>query len=347
MNALVKLFLMLAASSVLSACGWLMGDDGVFRDRGNDYRQAKLDQPLALPESIDTDAINDNYAIPQISDRASLSEEFVLPRPEPLESDVERDSVRINTLAGNRWILVNGSPGQIWPRLRGFLNLNQMTVQRADATQGILETVWMQPQGEGLLKERFQIRVDQGVQRATTEVFVTQADIRAGTESWPAQSSSDEREKIMVSSLAQYLADSAAAAAVSMLAQQAIDSSGRVTLEETDAGQVFLALQLPYARAWASVSRALEKSGFVIDDRDRSEKVFYTHYAPEQDEDEGGFFSRLFSNSKEQEEGTAYFVKLNEPSSSGIHISIERQSGEAMASGEAAKLLKTIKRHLS
>lgn len=338
--------LVIAVAGLCSGCGWLTGDDGVFRDRGHDYRAAKMEPPLQVPNTMSSDSIDDRFAIPAISDRASLTEEFVIPRPEPLDSNVDQDVVRINKLGETQWILVNGSPGQVWPRLRGFLNLNRLGVQRADASSGILETVWLQPTGEDALRERYRLRIEQGVQRGTSEVYVLQADIRSGTENWPGNSNNPERETVMIEELAQYLADSAAAAAVSMLVQQAIDSSGKVSLKDNADGNPYLSLQLPFSRAWASVGLALEKAGFVVDDLNRDQRLYYLHYiAGDEEDEEPGFFASLFSSS--DDEGIAYLVTVKEIGADTVSISIQRQNGEEITREESIDRLKLIKRHLS
>lgn len=353
MKMYVNAIFLTTLTASLSGCGWLMGDDGLFRDRGNDYRQAKVEAPLAFPKGINSDVIDDSYVVPPISDRTSLGAEFTVPRPEPLSTDVNRDVVRINTLGSQRWILIDGSPGIVWPRLRGFLSLNQLAVQRVDAVNGIIETAWLEPKEENALKERYRLRIEQGVQRETSEVYVVQADIRAGEDNWPKHSSNDKREQLMIKELAQYLADSAQAASVSMLAQQAIDSSGKVTLEEGTGGQLFIKLGLPFSRAWASLGRALEKAGYKIDDLNRSERQYYVHYHEQsgnEEEEEKGFFSSLFSFSGEKQnadKGEAYIVRMQETDDRGVTITIERQSGESMEVNESDRLLKAIKRHLS
>ncbi|ARN76382.1 hypothetical protein BST96_11730 [Oceanicoccus sagamiensis] len=336
----------------LSACSWLFGDDGTFRDRSNDYRQAKVEPPLNLPEGIDSESIDDSYAIPPISDRTTLDDKFVVPTPEPLAEDINRDSVRINTLGDQRWILVDGAPGEIWPRLRGFLSLNQLAVQRADAVSGLIETAWLQPSGEDALRERYRLRIDQGVQRGTSEVYVLQADIRSGREDWPEQSNNAEREEIMTQELAQYLADSSAAAAVSMLAQQAISSSGKITLEEDANENVYINLTLPFSRAWASVGKALQKSGYNIDDLNRTEQVYYVNYVEEAEEDdEDGMFAWMYnwasSDDEDVVQGIPYLVRLKDSSEGTVAITIERPDNGELSKSDTERLLKLIKRNIS
>jgi outer membrane protein assembly factor BamC len=352
MKFMLKLTVSFALLLSLGACSWLFGDDGTFRDRSNDYRKASVEPAIQLPDGIESESLGDGYAIPPISDRTSLDAVFALPKPDPLSDDSGRDTVRINTLDTQRWILIDGTPGQIWPRLRGFLNLNQLSVQRADAVSGIIETSWLQPSGEGALRERYRLHIDQGVQRGTSEIYVLQADIRAGEEQWPASSSNDERAKVMTTELAQYLADSTAAAAVSMLAQQALDSSGKITLEEDASQNAFIRLKLPFSRAWASVGRSLEKSGYTVDDLNRSEQVYYVHYQQNKDKKQKkGFFSRMFSWSSSDKEntdkGVPYLIKVSSMDDQSVAISIQRQSGKAMTKAETEQLLKQIKRNIA
>ncbi len=348
--------LKLAAAACLitqiTACSWLFGDEGTFRDRSNDYRQAKVEPPLELPDDMDSESIDDSYAIPPISDRTTLDDEFEVPTPEPLAEDVNRDSVRINTLGDQRWILVDGAPGEVWPRLRGFLSLNQLAVQRADAVSGIIETAWLQPSGEDALRERYRLRIDQGVQRGTSEVYVLQADIRSGPEDWPQESNNGEREKIMTQELAQYLADSSAAAAVSMLAQQAIDSSGKITLEEDASENVYINLTLPFSRAWASLGKALQKSGYNIDDLNRTEQVYYVNYVEvAEDEDDDGMFSWMYNWASDDEDevarGVPYIVRLKDTDSGSVAITIERPDNAEISKSDTERLLKLIKRNIS
>lgn len=334
----------------LGACSWLFDDEGTFRDRSNDYRKATVEKPLELSEGIESESIGDGYAIPPISDRTSLNDLFEIPKPDPMSEDANIGVVRINKLDSQRWILVDGSPGQVWPRLRGFLNLNQLSVQRVDPVSGIIETTWLQPSGENQLPERYRLRVDQGVQRGTSEVYVLQADKRAGDANWPDLSSNDERAEIMTRELAQYLADSTAAGSVSMLAQQAIDTTGKITLEEDEQSQPFIRLNLPFNRAWASVGRSLEKSGYTVDDLNRSDQIYYVYYKEKTTKkDDKGFFARLFSRSSndDADKGTPYVVKLATTADQSVIITIEAPGKNSLTKSESEKLLKLLKRNIA
>ena len=348
---MIRIIVVAALGLGVSGCGWLFDkEDGLFRDRSNDYRNSKELAPLKLPAGVSANSIDDNYAIPPISDRSELTGEFVVPRPESLGDEVSREAVRINRLGDEQWVLVNVSPGQVWPRLRSFFSLGGVGILRADAVNGILETTWIQPVDTALPKERYQLLIEQGVQRGTSEVRVKQMTISAGDD-WPAQSSSTERENTLIQQLSQFLADSAIDSSVSMLAEQAHNASGRVTIEQKTGQEPYILLQLPYYRAWASLGLAIKKAGFIQDDLDATQQLYYVRYDRDEDEDsaeDDGWFSGWFSGDKAVEpQGTAYFVRIKQRDPQHVIINVELQSGAAMAEGEAEILLKLIKRHLT
>lgn len=347
MNNMIKIIALLVVVTHLSGCGWLFGDEGVFRDRSHDYRKSYELDPLTMPSGVKTDAIQDGYAIPPISDRAELTSEFVVPRPEALSEEVDREAVRINRLGDEQWILVNVSPGQVWPRLRSFFNLGGVGLLRADAVRGEMETAWIQPVDGELPKERYQLSIEQGVQRGSSEVRVKQMTIEAG-QNWPDESSNKAREDSLVSQLSQFLADAAIDSSVSMLAEQAIDASGRVSIEQEQGRDPYILLKLPEYRAWASLGLALNKAGYVQDDLDATQQLYYVHYDHIDEEEDEGWFSGWFGGDEGPEANRVdYYVRMKQRDSQFMEITIELQSGEPMAEGEADTLLKMIKRHLT
>lgn len=351
MNKIIKLSLSACLISTLAACSWLSDDeDDWFRDRSDDYRKARVEKPLELPEHLKTANIEDTHDIPPISDNASLSGEFDVPRPERLEEDALVDAVRINKMEDQRWILVDGAPGEVWPRLRAFLTRHQLRVVRADAVHGILETDWLQPAGEETLRERFRLRIEQGVQRGTTEVYVLQADIRA-EDSWPKTSSNEERETLIINTLAQYLADNQVTmSSVSMLAQQAMGSAGRISLEEDEQRKPYLQLFLSFERAWASLGLAVKKAGFVVEDLDRSQRVYYVRYFDRKTEqEEPGFWSNLFSfgSDEEKEKGIPFLLRVESNANKEVLIKVDSSGDEAFVDEKATDILKRIKKHLT
>lgn len=318
---------------LVSGCTW--------RDRANDYRQAQLSKPLVLPPGIESTALHDSYRVPGIESHTVLPGKFAVPQPDPLIKDVEQGVVRIQKMGEDRWILLDGSPGQIWPRLRGFLNLGGFPVARTDAVNGIIETGWVQPRSEGLPRERFRFRIEQGVQRGTSEIYVLQSVVDNDQGRWPRGSFSEQREQDMTMALAQYLADSEAASSVSMLAERNAETGGKIFLVPGE--PPYIRLLLPFERAWASLENALSKAGFVIDDRDRSQGRYWVTI--DEESDGAQWFRRLLKD--KGLEGDAFIVQMIEVSSTEMQIRVVPQEGEQSDADVIDRVLKQIKGFIS
>lgn len=346
---------LLALSVATAGCTWVVGDNAVLRDRGDDYRQATLGKPLQVPAGMSSSAIEDQLVIPRARvGEAALEGAFEVPRPEPLNAAADAEAVKLQKLGDEGWILVDAAPGEVWPRVRQFLSTNQLAVLRADATGGVIETGWLQPATSGS-RERYRFRIEQGVQRGSSEVYVLQADASAGETTWPTRSSNPTREADMLKAVAQFIADSGETGAVSMLAQQGINAQGKVFIERPAGQPMRLRLALPFDRAWASVESGLPKAGFAVVDRNRSERQLWIRYDPAEAETEDkGFFASIWDAlfGDDENEGdvfddreTVYVLTLQDGGANQL-IGVERQDGEALAAGSREKLLNLVKSHL-
>ncbi len=279
--------LVIPLTLLLSGCGYLFGDEGLFRDNAGDYEQAQEIAPIELPPGLQSERITEIYAIPPVESDPQFNTGDDVPRPAPLVSGNADQLVRIQKLGDDSWALIAVAPGQLWPQLRAFLSAANIDIARMDARAGIIETTYLELQNQ-TQPSRFQLRVDRGVQRGNSELHVLQMH-QSNVEGWPEQSDDVELEADMLRSVAQYIANSADTAPVSMMAEQSIKSSARVVLDDDEKGPL-IRLELPFNRAWASTARSLELSGFDITDRNRSTGVYYITYVGDQDEEESGWF---------------------------------------------------------
>jgi outer membrane protein assembly factor BamC len=281
-----------------TGCGYIFGDDGVFRDRSQDYKKAPETPPVSLPAGTDSVTMRDIYVIPPVEDKFLTQGKFEVPKPVPLNTSGEADTVRIQKLGDQSWVLIDVAPGQVWPQVRNFMAASGMQIARADARAGIMESNWLVVEGQPL-KSRFRFRIEQGVQRGTSELHVLQMRQSGSVNNWPDKSDDPDQAAEMQQSIAQFLANSADSAPVSMIAEQGISASGKITMQEASDGFPFLRLELPFDRAWASVGRALEKSSFEIADRDRSSGIYYVRFLEGGAQDEQGWWSRFWDSDKD------------------------------------------------
>jgi len=281
-----------------TGCGYLFGDKGMFRDKSEDYKKAPETPVLRVPEGKDSGALRETYPIPPVHDDLLLAGEFAVPRPAPLVAGAGEDIVRIQRLGDENWALIAVAPGQVWPQVRSFLAASGIQVARVDARAGIMETGWLTMEGQPMAS-RYRFRMDQGVQRGTSELHVLQMDQAGELNSWPAESDNAEQADEMLRAVAQFLANSADSAPVSMIAEQGISASGKISMQEAPEGYTYIRLALPYDRAWASLGRALEKSTFEITDRDRSGGNYYVSFLGPNAQEEAGWMDWLWDSDED------------------------------------------------
>lgn len=332
---------------MLGGCGYLFGDSGYFRDRSGDYRDAQSTEVIRTPGGEDV-VLEEMYPIPPIQSDALLSTEFEVPRPAPLASGRAEEMVRIQRLGEESWALVAIAPGQLWPQVRGFLSAAGINSGRIDAGQGIIETDWLQLQDQDM-QSRFRFRIERGVQRGTSELHVLQMNRAGDTGAWPETSDNLEHESEMLRSVAQYIANSSETAPVSMMADQAISAGGKISVQEDDSGEIHISLGLPFNRAWASLSLALEDATFEILDRDRSAGRYYVRFVGEDEDDDGGWFGWLFSGGDGHPLADRQFViSVVEVGANTVRIELEPDDGEpSLESGEKQALLEMIKGNIN
>jgi len=281
----------------LNGCSWLFGREGMFPDRSNDYLKADSLPPMQVPPDVDRRVLGQLYVVPEINKAAfEYPEEFVAPRPQALSANVHNEKVKIQRLGDRRWIYINTTPSEVWPRVRNFLNSAGLAVEKTDAEKGIIETAWLQYRDQPNFRHKFLFRIEQGVQPDSTEIHVVHINSDLNTPqpanvSWPDRSVDDERENTIVQELARNLADEVSAGSASLLAQT-IGGDSKIVIESRDREPI-MRMELSMVRAWATLSVALQQEGFRVIEDDVNARIFYVDY---RDPDEGeGFFRGWFS----------------------------------------------------
>jgi outer membrane protein assembly factor BamC len=330
-----------------SGCGYLFGDKGVFRDTSQDYKKAPELPVVDVPEGKDTDELHEIYAIPPIDEELVLAGEFEVPRPSPLVAGAGDETVRIQKLGDETWALVASAPGQLWPQVRSFLTAANIPVARLDARAGVMETGWLSLEDQEM-GSRFRYRIEQGVQRGTSELHVLQMYQAGDIENWPEESNDKEQEAEMLRAIAQYIANTTEDAPVSMMANQAISAGGKISMQESPEGYTFIQLGLPYDRAWASLGRALTASTFEITDRDRSVGNYYANFIGPEGEDDDGWFDWLFSDDDHVLADQPFLISVTRLDEQSVSIRLQPQAEiEQWNKREEQALLALIKGNIN
>lgn len=295
------LALLVASLTVsLSGCGMFFGEEGVFRNREGDYVKADNIPPLVLPAGKKSETMGELYPIPPITATDfgydPTADDYEVPRPMPISANLGQENVKIQRVGSESWILLNAAPGEVWPRIRNFLNVNTLAVSKADIGKGIIETSWLQFKTDLSTYDRYRLQIDQGVQPETTEIHITHMSVPVAEKpapdmGWPRRSVNVEREKWMLDELAATLASETAEGGTSLLAQ-AIGGAVKANLGVLRSEPV-MTIKLDRQRAFATLTYAAKQDGFTTFDSDSDAGLFYVHYINPEDA-KPGWFRRVF-----------------------------------------------------
>ncbi|RYY03391.1 MAG: outer membrane protein assembly factor BamC [Gammaproteobacteria bacterium] len=286
----------------LSGCGMLFGDDGVFRNRENDYLKADSLPPLVLPANANKEALGELYPIPPISAADfgydATASDYEVPRPLPLSANMLQDNVKIQRVGESQWILVNAAPGELWPRIRNFLNANNLNTTRADLKLGIIETSWLQFKTDLNSQDKYRLQIDQGIQPETSEIHITHVSVPGATKptqdpEWPTKSVNPEREKWLLDELAASLASDETEGGTSLLAQGIGSTVSAKAALGMYKNEPVMTLKLDKVRTMATIAYAAKRDGFQLYESDASTGLFYVFYQNPEDA-KPGWFKRFF-----------------------------------------------------
>jgi len=365
---------MMLAATLVGGCGYIKKKVG---KKDINYQSTKNVQPLEVPPDLSSSSIRDELLIPGRMSSASYSDyQNKQSRPGAQSSSVlpSQNGVRLEGSGGQRWLVMNGTPEQIWPRVREFWLKNGFLIAKENARTGIMETDWTESRAKvksdfvtnffnkflsGLysngLRDKFRVRLERGKEAATTELYLTHrgmmeraTDLTGGEvveTVWEARPADPELEAEMMRELMVYMGvDMGRAKTIVAGAGSSAQHQQRARLESgTDSAKV-LHLNGGFDDAWRRLGLSLDRIGFTVVDRNRSEGIYYVRYI---DTDEGtkkkkGFLKRIFSRGGKKTIGQdEYQVKL-EASGETSQVTVRDKQGTTEKSKTGARILKLL-----
>ena len=370
-----------ATLSVLSLCLALAGC-GVLETKKIDYKSAKKAPTLEVPPDLTAPSKNDRFAVPESGSRGSATlstynaERVARPSDAAARSVIPVDrTMRIERAGSQRWLVVAGTPEDIWPKLRNFW-IELGFVLNVDAPQiGVLETDWAEDRAkieqdflrrtigkalDGLYsvpeRDKFRTRIEESKTPGTVEIFVSHrgmveiynTEARDSTV-WQPRPADPELEAEMLRRLMVHLG-AEEAHAQALLAVEAQPERAHLTVA---GGTTSLMVDDAFDRAWRRVGLALDRVGFTVQDRNRAEGVYYVRYIdPEIDnasKKDDGFFSKLAfwrSNDAAAKAGSEYRVQVAGDGGDRSRVKVLTLEGGEDTSETAGKILTLLHEQL-
>lgn len=363
MKGIAGAVLILAGLGSLSGCGWLGGDKGYFRDRSNDYLDARNMPPIQVPEGLHSKPLDPLLPVPgHVADVAVGHNTDHILRPGAVNQAMLEGDYSIQRGEGQSWIVAQRIPAEVWHMTQAYFAELGVQVDQERAHVGEFTTNWLATTaaGEdtrsalGLAKNqetRFRVRIEPGVQRNTSEIYVDAATRKGSRETAWAQGKAAPEADLALAGLERFYNQAGSQGqSYSLLASRSFDAPRRVTMIEAgEGGLQVLRLDSGMEQAWSGVGRALNAAGIHVEDIDRSQGLYFVDLDPAAGrQKEPGFIKRMLGAGKKGRAATAqpYRVKLTRISSQ-VFVGVEKAPGELADVATHNRILTTIQPHLN
>jgi len=284
--------------------------------------------------------------------------------------------MRIERLGNERWLRTSLTPEQLWPQLQAFWKDRGFVITQDQPATGVLETDWAENRGKLPLDfirasvgkvfdgaystgelDKFRTRIERV--EGGTEVYITHRGMievyvgeRKESTVWQPRAPDPQLEGELLSRLMLKLGASAEAAKTATAVPTAATTAGSTGAPSVAARARLLAdrpsatLQVDdgFDRAWRRVGVALDRSGFTVEDRDRTQGVYFVRYIDPKfaGKEEPGLFSKLFSFGKKDDTGspTRYRVVVKGEGDRSTVTVLNNQGGPE--NGDAGKRITSL-----
>ena len=353
MKLIVK-FGLVAVVAALSACSMLEGDK-------IDYKSATKGPSLEVPPDLTQLSRDSRYVVPGGTVSANNYQIGQSIPGVPTAATAVGD-VRIERAGNQRWLVVNRPADQLWGPVRDFWQESGFLLEMDQPNLGIMETDWAEnraklPQdfirstiGKVLdsvystsERDKFRTRFERSASGGT-EIFISHRGMQEVYSSqqkdqtvWQPRASDPELEaeflrRLMVRLGAPQAQAQAAVAVASDRPTSRVASLNNMPVVQIDE---------PFDRAWRRVGLALDRTGFTVEDRDRSQGTYFVRYVPPNpDKKEPGFLGKLFSREK-AEQPLKFRINLKTEGQTTT-VSVLNANGAPETSQNAQRIVKVL-----
>jgi outer membrane protein assembly factor BamC len=344
----------------LSACT-------TFNSEKIDYKSAVKAPTLEVPPDLSQLTRDTRYNVPGgVVSANALQAGQNAPAPSGAQTVVNAvGDVRIERVGNERWLVIQRPADKLWDPVREFWLENGFVLVQDDAKIGIMETDWAEnraklPQdiirsalgkvfdslystGE---RDKFRTRLERKPDGGT-EIYITHRGMievyssqQKDSTAWQPRPADTELETEFLRRLMVKLGlsqEQSQAAAASVQAAPAAPSARMDTINDVPV----VLLDEGFDRAWRRVGLALDRTGFTVEDRDRSRGIYYVRYVSPEEQKAKGFFGRIFSQGGEASAPVKYQVQVRSEGERST-VSVLTTAGAPETSANAKRIVRVL-----
>ena len=323
LNNIVLVFL-------LSSCASLTGPEGAFPDTRYDFLDEELSEDVVTTDDLELRGEEDHYPI-DVAAQDTIFQE--VPKPRQIFSAGGASEVQLRRLGELLWIYVETLPSTTWPITRSYWETSEFQLLDANPETGEMLIDFNE-------EINFKITIEHGIKESSSEIFLSGVQKDEGAS---VELDQDEIQPYL-EDIVSYIADSVGTFSGTSLAAQSLNDRKKSRIFSENERTV-IELDLNFERAWSTVSRAINASQIISNDRNRDEGIFYVSLSAQEESSESRFnpFSFLRRNPSEQIADPEYIILVSRSGSKTL-IRAEAMTGNIQ---DAEDLLSILNESLS
>ena len=304
--------------------------EGAFPDTKYDFLDEELSEDVVTTDDLELRGEEDHYPI-DVAAQDTIFQE--VPKPRQIFSAGGASEVQLRRLGELLWIYVETLPSTTWPITRSYWETSEFQLLDANPETGEMLIDFDE-------EINFKITIEHGIKESSSEIFLSgvQKDEETVVEL--------DQEEIQpyLEDIVNYIADSVGTFSGTSLAAQSLNDRKKSRIFSENERTV-IELDLNFERAWSTVSRAINSSQIISNDRNREEGIFYVSLSVEEESNESRFnpFSFLRRNPSEQIADPEYIILVSRSGSKTL-IKAEAMTGNIQ---DAEDLLSILNESLS
>ena len=365
--------LVIIATSTLTACKSVTSSDTV------DYKStgAVRGPNLSYPPDLITAQADRRYIVQDGT--ATMSEyNAALKKSVQMRSNVMTGipGMRIARDGERRWLVVEKPATELYPQVKDFWQENGFLLVVDSPSTGIMETDWAENRGKiaqdwirstigGALdslydtgeRDKYKTRLE-APKSSETEIYITQkgalekcvTDTTGACLStiWTSRPNDPELEAVFLARLMERLGMTQEQAKAAVAAPLGPKTPKAKFVQEAN-NRGYIELSVGFDRSWRDVGLALDRSNFTVEDRNRSNGVYYVRYVNAKDVgDKKGFFSNLFSSKDDSKlQAKKYQVVIKSTGDNSANVYVQDADGKPENTPAGIQLLTLLNDQLA
>lgn len=343
-----------------------------------EYKSAGKAPSLEIPPDLTQLQRENRYAIPEANRGTATASGYTMqqsarPAATTTVAPAASADMRIERAGNQRWLVVKQAPEVLWPQIKDFWQDSGFLLVQETPQAGIMETDWAEnrakiPQdfirnalGKALdslystgERDKFRTRLERAPD-GSTEIYISHRgmqEVLVGTQrestTWTPRPADPELEAEFLSRLMARIGSEEVRAKATVA--NAIAQPSRAKLVKGANGG-YVEVDEGFDRAWRRVGLALDRVGFTVEDRDRTQGLYFVRYVDpdtDQKQNDKGFFSKLFtfgSNSDKAKTAPRYRVSVKGAGTSS-QVAILNSDGRPETSQTADRILSLLNEQL-